>query len=153
MTVFFAMIGQGDDRSPAFFLTAKSAPEGAIEISDARHRVLLEAQSQGRAIIVDARGRPAPSRRASPNPFAIRPQLAGLIRSEAAARISKVSPEWRQMNDLREPTEAGAIRFARIDAIRAASNAIEEQAASVPIAALSAFPVATHTLWPEFDDA
>ncbi|QDH33976.1 hypothetical protein [Porphyrobacter sp. YT40] len=151
MSVFFAMVGEGGDRRPAFFLTRNSAPESAVEISDARHGELLQAQSEGRAITADARGRPVVARRTRPDKPTLRAQLAVAIRREAAARIRTISPEWRQMNDLREPSEEGAVRFARIDAIRAASGAIEELADSLPAADLAAFPVATHTLWPEFD--
>lgn len=151
MSVFFAMAGEGDDRRPAFYLTRNSAPEGAVEISHARHGELLAAQSKGRRIIADARGRPVIDRRTRPNADTVRAQLRAAIRREASARIRAVSPEWRQLNDIREPSDAGAMRFARIDAIRAASNAIEELAETVPAADLSKFPIATHTLWPEFD--
>lgn len=151
MSVFFAMIGEGDDRRPAFFLTRAAAPEGAAEITDARHRALLEGQSEGRPIVADARGRPTIDRRSQPGAAAVRAQLAAAIRREAARRIRTVSPEWRQLNDLRDPSEAGAVRFARIDAIRDASDRIEELAARVPVADLAGFPIATHTLWPEFD--
>jgi len=151
MSVFFAMIGSGDDRIPAFFLTRRAAPDYAVEISDSRHRDLLEAQSQGRRITVDARGRPVIDRCAAPDAGAIRPQLVAAIHREAARRIREISPEWRQINDLREPSEAGAVRFARIDAIRAASNEIEDVAEGHPPHELVNFPVSTHPLWPEFD--
>lgn len=151
MSVFFAMIGEGENRRPAFFLTRAAAPEGALEITDARHRALLDAQSEGRAITADAHGRPTVERRTRPAADAVRAQLTAAIRREASRRIRAISPEWRQLNDLREPSEAGAIRFARLDAIRAASNRIEELAASLLVVDLAGFPVATHTLWPEFD--
>jgi len=151
MSIFFAMIGEGDDRRPAFFLTRSAAPESAVEITDARHAALLEDQAEGRAIIADARGRPVVDRRTRPSTETTRVQLIAAIRREAARRIHAVSPEWRQLNDLREPSEAGAVRFARINAIRVASNAIEELAMLLLAADLAAFPVATHTLWPEFD--
>jgi len=151
MSIFFAMVGSGDAALPAFYLTRSAAPEGAVEITDARHRQLLEAQADGRRIITDARGRPVIDRRTAPDARGMRPRLIAAIRREARDRIRAVSPEWRQMNDMREPSEAGAIRFARIDAIRAASGAIEDLVASAPIADLGDFPVRTHTLWPEFD--
>jgi hypothetical protein len=151
MSVFFAMVGEGDDRRPAFYLTRKQAPDGAAEITDTRHAELLDAQSQGRRIEADARGRPVIERRTRPSAAEARARLRAALRREAAGRIRAVSPEWQQLNDLREPTEAGAMRFARIDAIRAASNAIEELAGSLPAEDLAGFPVTTHTLWPEFD--
>ena len=151
MSIWFYMTGPEGYRLPAFYLTRSAAPEGAVEITRARHAALLEAQAEGRAITADARGRPVIDRRTPASADALRPQLRAAIRREAAQRIRAISPEWRQLNDLREPSEAGAVRFARIDAIRAASNAIEELANRVPISDLSGFPVATHTLWPEFD--
>jgi hypothetical protein len=151
MSMFFAMVGDGENRRAAFYLTQKQAPAGAAQITTARHRELLDAQSEGRHITTDARGRPVVERRARPNIEAQRAQLRGAIQREAAARIRAVSPEWQQLNDIREPSDAGAIRFARIDAIRAASNAIEELAGTMPAADLAGFPVPTHALWPEFD--
>jgi len=151
MSVFFAMVGEGDDRRPAFYLTAKAAPKGAIKITTTRHAQLLDAQAQGRQIGADNRGRPVIARKHEPSGQALRAQLRTAIQREAAARIRAISPEWQQLNDLREPNEAGAIRFARIDAVRAASNAIEELAMLLLAADLAAFPVAAHTLWPEFD--
>ncbi len=151
MSVLFAMIGAGEDRRPAFFLTRKSAPDDAVEISDARHAELLDAQAEGRAIEADARGRPVLVRRQRPAADELRARLRAGIQREAAQRIRAVSPEWQQLNDLRAPSDAGAVRFARIDAIRAASNAIEDLANGLPVADLAGFPVATHTLWPEFD--
>ncbi len=151
MSVFFALDMACDPPRAGFWLTEASAPEGAVRITAARHAELLAAQAGGQRIIADARGRPVLERSARPSAERIRAQLRTSIRREAARRIQAVSPEWRQLNDLREPSEAGAIRFARIDAIRAASGAIEELADRVPAAQLPAFPVADHTLWPEFD--
>lgn len=153
MTIFFAMIGgrEGRPLQPSFYLTRKQAPAGAVEITDARHADLLEAQSQGLTITADSQGRPVIKRRTRPSADAVRAQLRRAIQREAAARIRAVSPEWQQLNDMRAPSEAGAVRFARIDAIRAASNAIEELAGALPAADLAGFPVTTHTLWPEFD--
>lgn len=57
------------------------------------------------------------------------------VRAEAARRIEAVAPLWRQQNDLREPSEAGAARFAEIDRIRAASNRFEAEATGLRSAA------------------
>lgn len=136
-----------------FYLPGLSTnvPDDAVEITAERHRQLMEAQADGRRILADARGRPIADRRTRPAAGQLRARLRTAIQREASRRIRAVSPEWRQMNDLREPSAAGAMRFARIDAIRAASNAIEELAAGVPAGDLAAFPVATHPLWPEID--
>jgi hypothetical protein len=151
MTLFFAMVGAEGDKHPAFYLSRKQAPEGAVEVTPARHRELLDAQAEGREIAADARGRPVLGRLTRPSEAGVRTLHRAAIRREAAARIRGVSPEWQQLNDLRKPTDAGAVRFARIDAIREASNAIEELADSTAMADLEAFPIATHTFWPEFD--
>ncbi len=151
MSVFFAMIGTGDDARPAFYLTRRQAPEGAAQISNARHAQLLAALSGGRKVAADARGRPVIAPAARRSATSIRAELRSRIQSEAARRIAAISPEWRQLNDLRVPSEAGAVRFARLDAIRSASNAIEGIADSLPAEDLAGFPIAAHTLWPEFD--
>ena len=151
MSVFFAMDGTGADRRAAFFLSKTNAPPGAVEIPAARHAELLAAQAEGRRIIADARGYPVLERRSRAVAASVRMRLNARIRREASRRIAQVSPTWRQINDLRDPSETGAIRYARIDAIRAASNAIEELADRLPTDDLTDFPVANHPLWPEFD--
>lgn len=55
-------------------------------------------------------------------------QQIGAIRAEAGRRIEAIAPIWRQLNDLRESSEAGAARFAAIDAVRAWSDALEARA-------------------------
>lgn len=48
------------------------------------------------------------------------------IKASAAARIERIAPLWRQINDLRNPADPGAAaRSARIDAVRAWSNRME----------------------------
>lgn len=95
-------------------------------------------------------------------PIAVAPVIAaaerraGLvcaIKAEAYRRIELVSPIWRQLNDLRVRNDAGAVRFSAIDAIRAASDAIEELVAAAEDGALPGFPVAANPLWPLFGDA
>lgn len=44
------------------------------------------------------------------------------VKAEARRRIMAIAPEWRQLNAIRESETA---IFAKIDAIRAASDAIE----------------------------
>lgn len=150
MSVFFAMVGGRDDRRPAFFLTRTAAPEGAVEISDARHRQLVEALAEGKAITRSAKGSPKIiARRVDTG--AQRAQLVAAIKREAARRIDQVAPIWRQLNDARAPSAQGARRFAQIDAIRDASNAIEAVLADVADRDLGAFPISDNPAWPEFD--
>lgn len=131
--------------------SATPVPEGAPRVSRARHAELLLGQAAGAVIVSSpSTGRPVLQQPAqatdAPREAAVR-----RIKREAARRIAAVSPIWRQLNDQREPSPEGLSRFARIDAIRAASNAIEESVAGAPIAALHGFPIAENPLWPEFD--
>lgn len=82
-----------------------------------------------------------------------RAALVRAIKAEAYRRIELVSPIWRQLNDLRTPNDDGAARFSAIDAIRAASDAIEELVVAAEDGALPDFPVAANPLWPLFGDA
>lgn len=91
-------------------------------------------------------------------PLAIAPAdrraaLVRAIKAEACRRIDLVSPIWRQLNDLRASNDEAAARFSAIDAIRTASNTIEELVAAADDRALADFPVAANPLWPNFGDA
>lgn len=151
MSVFFAMIGPAEDRRPAFFLTRKSAPDDAVEITAARHAELLDAQADGRAIDADARGRPVLVRRQRPAAEELRARLRAAIKRDAARRIDQIAPIWRQLNDARTPSAEGERRFAQVDAIRDASDAIEALLADVADRDLGAFPISDNPAWPEFD--
>ncbi len=153
MSVYFAMIAVSGEQRPAFFLTRDAAPDDAVAISERRHAKLLDAQSEGREIGCDGRGRPIVLRRRVPDLQARRARLRAAIRAEASRRIRTISPEWRQLNDLRDPTEAGRVRFTRIDAVRAAEGAIGSLADACPPTEIDAFRIGDHPLWPEFDDA
>ena len=99
-------------------------PEDAVEITPARRTELLEAVSSGKVVTRGPGGSPRIAR--STRSLASRQDLAAAaIRSEASRRINAISPPWRQLNDARDPTPEGDARFAAIDAVRAASNAIE----------------------------
>lgn len=53
---------------------------------------------------------------------------ATAIKAEAGRRIEAFAPLWRQLNDLANPSDPGAIeRRRRIDAVRAWSNDLEAQ--------------------------
>lgn len=133
--------------APAAPYPPGSLPDDLVPITASRHAELMAAQAAGATITADAKGRP---RAQLPDASDRRRQLRGAIRAEARRRITQISPLWRQLNDLREQTPAATARFARIDAIRAASTLIEQNLAEAPASALSTFPVATHLLWPEF---
>lgn len=151
MNVYFAMVPDADGAAqPAFFLRQEQAPEGAVAISAKRHAELVEAMSQGKAVTPGPGGKPRIAKRAV-DEAALRAQLLTAIKREAARRINAIAPIWRQMNDARLPSEEGTIRFARIDAIRAASNQIEDILAGLPADQLDRFAVRSNSLWPEFD--
>lgn len=124
----------------------KTLPADAIAITAVRHRELLSAQEQG-ASIESREGRPA-VRRLVVTIGARRARLQRQVKREAARRIETIAPLWRQLNDQRAPSPAGAARFAAIDAIRATSDAIEAEIDQLGADALAAFAIADHPLWP-----
>lgn len=122
-----------------------AVPSDAVEITDERHAELMQGQAEGLLIGSDADGAPILQQRPADE---LRAGLILAIKAQAGFRIEAISPLWRQMNDQRLPTTAGAERFAAIDAIRAASDQIEAALAETSDADLSGFPVAGHPLWP-----
>lgn len=126
------------------FEYADGLPADGVEITADQHVRLLVGAAAGRSIRPGKGGKPVLADRV---PTAA--QLIAQIRREAARRIDAVAPVWRQLNDLRSPSPAAATRFAAIDAIRAASNLIEQDLAATDTPGLSSFPITDHPLWPE----
>lgn len=137
--------------SRGFFDSAlhRDIPEDAVTVSSRRHAALLAGQANGHEIVPDARGRP---QLRSLQPQTVEAAMAACvhaIRQEAARRIYQRFPVWKQLNALRENRDPG---FHEIDAIRAASNLIEQQLDAVTtLDGIAAFPVLDHPLWPQFD--
>lgn len=125
-----------------------AVPADAVVITQARHRELLTGQASGRAIIAGEDGFPRLQPAARLTTSDRRAQLAARNKREAARRIEAISPLWRQINDQRDPSDAGAARFVAIDAIRAASDAIEAQIATAAKDALAGLDIPNHPLWP-----
>lgn len=123
-------------------------PEDAVRVAAKRHAELLAAQEAGGEIVPDTKGRPAIRR---PGAEELRTALLAQVKREASRRIEAISPVWRQLNDQREPSEAGTRRFALIDAVRSASTLIEDQLDATPVKALESFPVRDNPLWPQID--
>lgn len=122
-------------------------PANATRIAPARLAEIVAAMEVGAELVADGQGRPRLKRPSAEQQRAA--TIAG-IRAEAQRRILRVSPLWRQMNDLRAPDAPAAVqRFAAIDAIRAASTLIERDAGETATDALGDFPIANHPLWPE----
>ena len=136
--------------TPGFFDDSIHAdlPADAVKITPARHRELLEAQGEGAAIIADDKGKPRIDR-PTVTIAARRAALVRAVKRQAARRIEAVSPLWRQLNDQRAPSQDGDRRFAAIDAIRVASDAIEADIAAAASDALAAIDPAAHPLWPQ----
>ncbi|ATI79452.1 hypothetical protein [Sphingobium yanoikuyae] len=144
----------------AFFTPAlhgDAVPADAVAITADAHRALINGQSQGRTIIADDDGRPCLAPVVQPTLAQLRARAIARTKREAARRIEAVAPLWRQMNDIRDrdadiatnaQAQAATIRFAAIDAIRAASNAIEADIATATAKTLKAIDLAAHPLWP-----
>lgn len=124
-------------------------PADAVKVTARRHAQLMAAQADGAVIVAGKGGKPeaiAPADAMSPSN--LRAALARAIRAEAARRIARISPAWRQMNDIRQPSEAGDARFAAIDAVRAASDTIETALAATADDALTTFDPSNRPEWP-----
>lgn len=135
--------------TPGFFDDSIHAalPADAVQVTDDEHQELLAAQGAGAAISAGSDG--APRARMPSLTIAQRRAMAvRQVKREAARRIDGIAPIWRQLNDQRAPSDAGAARFAAIDAVRAASDAIEAQIAGAAKAALVALDIPNHPLWP-----
>lgn len=143
MALFYSPAGFFDDAiHPAI-------PADAVQITAARHRALLAGQADGRRIVTGDDGRPRLARASAEPIEQRRARLHDRVRREAARRIDAVSPLWRQLNDLRAGDDADARRrFAAIDVIRAASDAIGAQIDDATATALDAIDIAAHPAWP-----
>ncbi len=137
----------------------RDIPADAVQISRERHGELIAARAKGKVIAADRKGRPI-IREPRIGADQLRARAVASVKVEARRRILAVASLERQANDAAAiAIEAfagagtdlqGALdRRYRIDAIRAASNAIEEQIARVPAANLVAFNPSTHPDWPE----
>lgn len=128
----------------------RTIPEDAVTVSVRRYTALLTGQAAGHEIVPDARGRP---QLRSLEPQTLDAAMAACvhaIREEAARRINRRLPIWKQLNALRENRDPG---FHEIDAIRAASNLIESQMRELPtIDQIKSFSVVENALWPKFDE-
>lgn len=125
------------------FEYADGLPADGVEITADQHVRLLTGAASGQVIALQD-GVPALAPRTP-----TRAQLVQAIKAEAARRIELIAPLWRQLNDTRNPTPESAARFAAIDAIRTASNLIEQDLAETDTPGLPAFPITDHPLWPE----
>lgn len=137
-------------------------PDDAVPVSERRHRALLAGQGTGRAIVAGAAG--TPELTAAPRVTIARQRELAVrsIKAEARRRILAIASLERQANDnaaiamrgLVPATEApdaitaAITRRKAIDAIRAASNALEATIADWSAAALQKFNAADAAHWP-----
>lgn len=134
-------------------------PEDAVPITAGDHARLLAAQGEGKIIRPGDDGQPT-ARRPSRSGEALRARLIVATRREAARRIEAVAPLWRQLNDWRElPSAQGAQRAAieqraaAIDALRAASNRLEQRLAGMTARQLAKADIAADHHWTQGDAA
>ncbi len=128
-------------------------PDDARPVSADEHARLLAAQSAGKVITPGDDGAPT-ARRPAESGEQLRARLITATKREAARRIEAVAPLWRQLNDWRDlPFAQGdrraAIerRVAAIDAIRAASNQLEQRLAGMTARQLAKADIADDTHW------
>lgn len=140
----------------------RDLPADAVQISRARHSELIAARAEGKVIAADRRGRPM-IREPRIGVEQLRSRAVAMVKAEARRRILAVASLERQANDNAaialaafagqaaniDEASAALDRRRRIDAIRAASNAIEAQIERMPATNLAAFDPSTHSLWPE----
>lgn len=135
----------------SFYLCGVSSavPDDVVPIAAEDHASLLADLANGAILVAcPETGKPLAQR---PTPTV--QEIHRAIRAESQRRILLISPIWRQLNDLRSPSAEGVARFAAIDVVRTASDAIEELASAVSDpTALAEFPVAENPLWPSFGD-
>jgi hypothetical protein len=140
---------------------ADTIPADAVEITAARHRELLEAQSAGAPIVPGADGRPT-TRRPRSRVAELRDRAVRAAKREAGRRILAIAPLWRQANDnaaialaALQLTAGGATvdflpaveRRRAVDRVRAASNALEMAIGAMTRAELAVFNPAAEVHW------
>ncbi|MFN3944603.1 MAG: hypothetical protein ACK4K7_06725 [Allosphingosinicella sp.] len=152
-----------------FYLAGVSAavPEDAAPVSARRYEALMKAQSQGRTIGAGRHGRPVILPRARSRLAELRALAIDRVKREAGRRILAVAPIWRQANDnaaiaeaalqfaLQDPEAPGSTvdfvpaleRRRAIDALRAASDALEATVAAMDRAALANFQPSLDEHW------
>ncbi len=136
------------DPETCSFLGAKThkgrIPDIAVELTAKRYRELIEAQRETDSQIVAGEdGRPVLLR---PSIASRRELAVRMVKLEAGRRIAAFFPVTAQVNAMRLGLTDDP-RFAVIDAIRAASNLIEQdiEQCSEP----EMFPIDDNPLWPE----
>ncbi|VXC79829.1 hypothetical protein [Sphingomonas sp. 8AM] len=128
-------------------------PDDAHLVTAEEHARLLDAQTAGKVITPGLDGEPT-ARRPAENGEQLRARLITATKREAAHRIEAIAPLWRQLNDWRDlplsqGSERAAIeaRVAAINAIREASNDLEQKLAAMTARQLAKADIANDTHW------
>lgn len=139
-------------------INAGSIPADAVRITDKLHAELLAGRATGRTIVAGAQRKPELAPAAPIEAGRILTSVIAAIKREARSRILAIASLERQANDnaaiaMKVLGGSGAVgqaldRRDRIDAIRAASNALEAEIATWSPAALSTFDASAAAHWP-----
>jgi hypothetical protein len=148
-------------------INAGGIPADAVAITRRRHAELLAGRSAGREVRAGAKGKPELAPLRKPTVDQLRGWAVLDVKREARRRILGIASLERQANDnaaiaLRgmvpadeqpSPAQFAAISAAierrhTIDAVRAASNAIEATIATMPAANLTNYDAAADPRWP-----
>lgn len=130
-----------------------AVPEDAVAVTSRQHAALVDGRLHGRVIALNERGKPRLVD--APRSAVTLDEAIVAIKREARRRILAIASLEKQSNDnaamaLGVAPEARD-RRRQIDAIRAASNAIEATITASPAATLSTFNVGDAALWPAKD--
>jgi len=148
-------------------LHGDAMPADAVKITPRKHALLLEAQAAGASIVAGPNG---PIAEMPLQSHADQVEAAKRrVRKEAKRRILRVAPLELQSNDnaaiacaaLQAATDIGMTidvgpalaRRRTIDAIRAASNAIELELEALPTDELVTFRASQSPTWPKIEEA
>lgn len=130
-------------------------PADAVAIPADHHRALLAGQAAGHRIVADADGRPMLAAPDRPTLADRRAAMCAAVKDQASARILGIAPIWRQLTDARDlPLAQGdaraeiEARYAAIDRVRAASNALEATIATLSARGLDALDITADHHWP-----
>jgi hypothetical protein len=142
-----------------------AVPADAVEISALHHHNLLDAQARGATIAANDNGLPIAVFPPAPTLADKAAAAVRAVKAEAQRRITVVAPAWKQDNDNAALAQAALqlaiggdhitvdvapaiARREQIDAIRAASDALEEHVAALDEAGLAALDITSADHWP-----
>lgn len=139
-------------------------PADGVSLTAEQHRALLQAQEEGKLICHDDQGRPYAAAPSTPKLEERRQMALRRIRAETRRRILAVATLEQQANDnaaiamqALQIAQTGAStldaapavdRRTRIDALRAAGNALESEIAGMKARELTGLDIASATHWP-----